>query len=202
MGAGVLLLGLNVQIHRWAPPPEPSAAATRLAGAASFRPTPAAAPLPRSVPVRVRIPAIGVNARVIPLGLDASGGQAVPPLDRPFLASWYDKGPAPGQDGPAVLAGHVDSARVGPAVFYNLGKLVPGNLVYVTREDRRTAVFRVTSVGLYPQHEFPSHRVYGPTPDPALRLVTCGGDFDTRTHLYLDRIIAFAVYATEGHLRP
>jgi hypothetical protein len=98
-------------------------------------------------------------------------------------------------DGPAVLAGHVDSARVGPAVFYKLGDLAPGNLVYVTRADHRTAVFRVTSVALYPQQHFPSQQVYGPTPGPALRLVTCGGDFDEQTRLYLDRTIAFAVYA-------
>jgi hypothetical protein len=90
------------------------------------------------------------------------------------------------------LLGHVDAAGVGPAVFYRLGELRPGNLVYVTRRDRRTAVFRVTSVGLYPQHAFPTMRVYGHTRRPTLRLVTCGGQFDWATHLYLDRTIVFA----------
>jgi sortase (surface protein transpeptidase) len=150
------------------------------------------------VPVSVRIPAIGVNARVIPLGLDAKGGVAVPPLSTPFLTSWYDRGPAPGQPGPAVLLGHVDSAAVGPAVFYRLGALAPGNLVYVTRRDRRTAVFRVTAVALYPEQDFPAGYVYGFTPQPTLRLITCGGDYDEHTHHYLSRTIAFAVYAGES----
>jgi sortase (surface protein transpeptidase) len=160
------------------------------------------APLPRSVPVRLTIPAIGVSAQVIPLGLDAGGGVAIPPLSTPFLTSWYDQGPAPGQDGPAVLLGHVDAAAVGPAVFYKLGDLVPGDLVYVSREDHRTAVFRVTAVAMYQEQDFPTKQVYGFTPDPTLRLITCGGDYDARTHYYLDRTIAFAVYAGERAASP
>ena len=199
IGAGLLVVGVNAELHRWAPPPVPPASAARSL-------TPAArgaaaggrghgSPLPRSVPVSVRIPAIGVNARVIPLGLDASGGVAVPPLRTPFLTSWYDRGSAPGQAGPAVLLGHVDSAAVGPAVFYKLGDLARGDLVYITRRDHRTVVFRVTKVALYRQQDFPTRQVYGFTPGPTLRLITCGGDFDERTHLYLDRTIVFAVYA-------
>jgi hypothetical protein len=203
IGAGLLVIGVNAELHRWAPPPVPSAAAARPLSAPSAGRDATAAKtgrggaLPRSVPVSLRIPAIGVNARVIPLGLDASGGVAVPPLDTPLLTSWYDRGPAPGQAGPAVLLGHVDAAAVGPAVFYKLGDLVPGDLVYVTRRDRRTAVFRVTAVALYPEQDFPTREVYGSTPHPTLRLITCGGDYDERTHGYLDRIIAFAVYAGE-----
>jgi hypothetical protein len=207
IGAGLLVIGVNAELHRWAPPPEPPAAAAppgaaapaARAGATGARAgrRPGAAPLPRSVPVSLRIPAIGVNARVISLGLDASGGVAVPPLRTPFLTSWYDRGSAPGQDGPAVLLGHVDSAAVGPAVFYKLGDLARGDLVYITRKDHRTAVFRVTRVALYPEQDFPTRQVYGFTPGPTLRLITCGGDYDERTHLYLDRTIAFAVYAGE-----
>ena len=203
IGAGLLVIGVNAELHRWAPPPVPSAAAARAPGAAAAGATaarhgrggPGTAPLPRSAAVGLRIPAIGVNARVISLGLDASGGVAVPSLDTPFLTSWYDRGSAPGQDGPAVLLGHVDSAAVGPAVFYRLGDLARGDLVYVTRKDHRTAVFRVTAVAVYPEQDFPTKQVYGFTPRPTLRLITCGGDFDERTHLYLDRTIVFAVYA-------
>jgi hypothetical protein len=208
MGAGLLVIGVNAELHRWSPPPVPPAAARPLAaaalggtGAGRGRGGPAA-PLPVSVPVSLRIPAIGVNARVISLGLDASGGVAVPPLSTPFVTSWYDRGPAPGQDGPAVLLGHVDAAGVGPAVFYKLGDLVPGDLVYVTRKDHRTVVFRVTAVTLYPEQDFPAKEVYGYTPHPTLRLITCGGDYDGRTHHYLDRTIAFAVYAGERPLSP
>jgi Sortase domain len=200
IGAGLLVIGVNAELHRWAPPPAPSAAAARALSAASVdggAKRGRGGALPRSVPVSLRIPAIGVNARVIPLGLDASGGVAVPPLSTPFLTSWYDRGSAPGQAGPAVLLGHVDAAAVGPAVFYKLGDLVPGDMVYVTRKDHRTVVFRVTAVALYPQQDFPTREVYGFTPHPTLRLITCGGDYDQQTHLYLDRTIAFAVYAGE-----
>jgi len=200
IGGGLLVIGVNAELHRWAAPPVPSAAAAHspIAGTTAVRHGsggPAAGALPMSVPVSLRIPAIGVNARVIPLGVDAGGGVAVPPLDTPFLTSWYDRGSAPGQDGPAVLLGHVDSAAVGPAVFYKLGDLVPGNLVYVTRKDHRTVVFRVTAVELYPEQDFPARDVYGFTPQPTLRLITCGGEYDEQTHHYLDRTIAFAVYA-------
>jgi sortase (surface protein transpeptidase) len=193
IGAGLLTLGVSVHAPRWSPPPVPpaSAAVTTLPAAAS-RHTPR--PMSRSVPVTVQIPAIGIDAHVIPLGLDADGTVAVPSLSTPFLASWYDRGAAPGQPGAAVLLGHVDAASVGPAVFYRLGDLRPGNLVYVTRRDGRTAVFRIISVGLYPQSAFPADRVYADTREPTLRLVTCGGRFDWATHLYLDRTIVFANY--------
>jgi hypothetical protein len=204
IGAGLLVIGVNGELHRWAPPPVPPTSAARsltsaargLTGAGRGRGGPGGS-LSRSVPVSLRIPAIGISARVIPLGLDASGGVAVPPLSTPFLTSWYDRGSAPGQDGPAVLLGHVDAAGVGPAVFYKLGDLVPGDLVYVTRRDHRIAVFRVTAVALYQQQDFPTKQVYGSTPNPTLRLITCGGDYDAQTHTYLDRTIAFAVYAGE-----
>ena len=152
--------------------------------------------MPRAVPETLGIPAIGVRARVIALGLDARGGVAVPPLSTPFLVGWYDLGAAPGQAGAAVLLGHVDAAAVGPAVFYLLGKMRPGNRVYVTRADRKVAEFRVTSVALYPQEDFPASLVYAKTRQPTLRLITCGGQFDRRTHLYLGSTIVFADFVT------
>jgi hypothetical protein len=114
IGAGLIVIGINAGLPRWAPPPAPSAADARppaaiLDGGAAAgygdghghgRGGPA--PLPRSVPVSLTIPAIGVNAQVIPLGLDASGGVAIPPLSTPFLARWYDKGPAPGRPRPSA----------------------------------------------------------------------------------------------------
>jgi len=150
--------------------------------------------LNRSTPVTVRIPSIGVDAHIVPLGLDYSGAAAVPPLSEPTLASWYDLAAAPGQPGPTVLAGHVDSAVTGPAVFYRLGELRRGSLVYITRRDHRTAVYRVQYVGLYPEWNFPRYQVYGGTTRPVLRMITCGGQFDDKHHVYLDRTIAFASY--------
>jgi sortase (surface protein transpeptidase) len=194
-GAGLLAIALSQRIHRWAPPPLPAAAASLQSRAAA----PRTAELAGSAPVRVRIPSIGVTANIISVGLDAKGGVAVPPLSTPMLAGWYDRGAAPGQPGAAVLLGHVDSAATGPAVFYKLGDLLPGDLVYVTRKDNRTVVFEVTSIALYSESDFPASQVYGPTPNPTLRLVTCGGGFDSRTHHYVDRTIAFASYI--GQLR-
>jgi sortase (surface protein transpeptidase) len=212
--AGIALIVVGKHTHRWAPPPAPPAWAARaqdqeLDRAPQHGPHPfvrlarpavpqapelSARPMRRSLPVRVRIPAIGVNARIISLGLGYGDVPRVPSLSTPMLASWFDGGVTPGQIGPAVLSGHVDAAVTGPAVFYRLGDLRPGNLVYVTRADRRTAVFRVRTVNLYSEWGFPDHAVYGSTSSPVLRLVTCGGQYDTKTHLYLDRTVAYARY--------
>lgn len=203
--SGLVVVVIGQHTHRWAPPPAPPPPAALLAtptvsgGAATGL---AGAPLPRSSPVSVRIPAIGVAARIIPVGLNANRTVQVPSLRTPFLAGWFDGGSAPGQTGPAVLLGHVDSALVGPAVFYRLGELRPGNLVYVTRDDQHVAVFSIDSVARYPQWDFPSKQVYGFTARPTLRLITCGGDFDTHTHLYLDRTIAFATYVGQEKAGP
>jgi hypothetical protein len=195
VGAGLLIVGLSGHAPRWSPPPVPPASAA--VPVSVTPPRHEFTTMSRSVPVSVDIPAIGVRARIIALGVDASGGVAVPPLSTPFLTSWYDRGPAPGQAGAAVLLGHVDAAGVGPAVFYRLGDLRPGNLVYVTRQDQRVAVFRVGSVALYPQSAFPAAQVYADTPQPTLRLITCGGEFDWLTHHYLGRTIVFASFAGE-----
>ena len=193
---------------RYGPPPDPPASAVRQAQAGSTRladgvggSSPRLAeprPLPFSPPVRVDIPAIGVHARVIPLGENLDGSAAVPPLSAPFLTSWFDQGPAPGQRGAAVLLGHVDSARVGPAVFYKLGDLRPGEFVRVSRADRSVAVFRICSVAQYQKDAFPSTRVYGRTPCPELRLITCGGPFDPGTASYLDNTVVFARLTAVG----
>jgi hypothetical protein len=194
VGAGLLVVGLSGHAAPWSPPPAPPPAAAIPVAVAAAEPRHTVHTLTRSAPVTVDIPAIGVNAQVIALGVDADGGVAVPSLSTPFLVSWFDRGPAPGQAGAAVLLGHVDAAGVGPAVFYRLGDLRQGNLVYVSRRDGRTAVFRVTSVGLYSEDAFPASRVYQYTRYPTLRLITCGGQFDWDTHLYLDRTIVFATY--------
>ena len=213
-GAGLLMVGLSQRVHRWAPPPVPPASAAldrqapdfavphdaRVDGPATqprSAPRLHPAPLRRSLPLTVRIPAIGINARIVPLGLGRDHTVEVPSLSTPMLTSWFDNGAAPGQRGAAVLFGHVDSALTGPAVFYRLGDLRPGALIYVTRADHRTAVFRVQSVMLFSQWDFPDRRIYGYSRRPVLRLVTCGGQFDTKTHQYLDRTVAFATYL--GH---
>ncbi|MGY1642483.1 class F sortase [Geodermatophilus sp. SYSU D00703] len=165
-------------------PAEPAPAASAPVVAAATAADPAAAP------VRLRIPAIGVGTTLVHLGVDADGA-LVPPaeFDR---AGWFPGGPAPGDVGPAVLAGHVDS-RTGPAVFWRLRDLGPGDEVAVDRADGTAVRFTVTGVTRWPKAEFPTEAVYGPTPRAELRLLTCGGDFDRTRRSYTDNVVVTAV---------
>lgn len=192
--AGAALLGVGASAQQSAPQPP---AATALAPVdtappASSREVPSTSPVPaaRSVPESLTIPAIGVRASFIPLGLDAHGALQVPGDVR--HVGWYRLGPAPGQAGPAVVVGHVDSARAGAGVFYRLGALRPGDTVDVLLADGRRVAFAVYAVREYPKDEFPTAAVYGHTPDPQLRLITCGGSFDTATRHYRSNVVAFA----------
>src|SRR5262249_19129594 len=143
------------------------------AGRTPFVPVPqgrwAAAPLasaePVAVPISLAIPAIGVQTTLIRLGLTAAGALQVPTSTR--VAGWYPGGTLPGQTAAAVIAGHVDS-RTGPAVFFRLRLLRPGQLVYVRRADGSLAVFRVSAVREYAKSQFPTAAVYGPVPDAQL----------------------------------
>jgi LPXTG-site transpeptidase (sortase) family protein len=155
-----------------------------------------AAPPPGAVadatpPTRVRIPAIGVDAPLDPLRLDPAGVLEVPPAyARP---GWYAQGTLPGEIGPAVIAGHVDSTR-GQAVFFRLHELRAGDLVEVARGERWVR-FQVVATERYAKNRFPTERVYGPTPDPELRLITCGGSFDRTRRSYVDNVVVYAVAA-------
>jgi sortase (surface protein transpeptidase) len=169
--------------------------AVRLAPAAPGRPpSPAGgsdrvAPLPPAEPARLRIPAIGVTAPVRPLGL-AADGTMQPPAGND-LAGWYRGSPAPGALGPAVIAGHVDS-RHGPAVFFRLRELRPGDRVLVDRVDGTTAVFRVDLLERHPKTAFPTRRAYGDIDHAGLRLITCTGRFDRAAGSYRDNLIVYA----------
>jgi hypothetical protein len=143
-------------------------------------------------PTRVTIPAIGVDSDLAEIGVDAAGA-LVPPAD-PHRAGWFAAGPAPGEVGPAVLAGHVDD-RSGPAVFFRLEELSAGDRVVVTRSDGQAVVFSVARVVTYPKDDFGTAEVYGPTTDPELRLITCGGTFDRSRRSYTDNVV---VYASAG----
>jgi hypothetical protein len=140
-------------------------------------------------PVRVRIPAIAVDAPLVPLGLDATG--ALQPPGGFTEAGWWSGGARPGERGPAVIAGHVDS-KSGPAVFFRLPQLAPGDVVIVTRRDGSQVRFTVQRTAHYPKTGFPSALVYGPTRRPALRLITCSGTFDRSTGHYLDNTVVYA----------
>ena len=141
-----------------------------------------------SVPVRLEIPSIGVDSGLSALGLLPDGTMEVPATG--LSAGWYTGAPTPGELGPAIIAGHVDWN--GPAVFFDLHSLAVGAVVDITREDGSVALFRVMQVEEYPTDAFPTVLVYGPLDYAGLRLITCGGGFDSATGLYEFNVVAFA----------
>ncbi|MFE5244633.1 MULTISPECIES: class F sortase [unclassified Streptomyces] len=148
------------------------------------------APLVHSRPLKVAIPAIFIEAPVMGLDLDKKGRLGAPPLNKPKLVGWFQKGPSPGESGTSLLVGHRDTAT-GPAIFLNLNVLRRGDTVKVTRADRRTAVFTVDRVKTYTKEKFPDDEVYGATGRPELRLLTCGGRFDKKGG-YAANVVVFA----------
>ncbi len=139
-------------------------------------------------PDRIVVPAVGINAPIVNLGRLADGTMQVP---SDFgVAGWYDEGPAPGEPGPAVIIGHVDSTT-GPAVFWRLSELRPGDRVTVS-SAQGTETFAVTLIQSVAKDAFPTARVFGPVSDSELRLITCGGPFDRATGHYLDNTVVFA----------
>jgi sortase (surface protein transpeptidase) len=193
--AGVLLLmgggaAVGVAVSAQEHAPQPSLAAAGAIG--PFAGKTHGPWLRRSLPVSVDIPAIGVTSKLLRLGVNSDGTIQVPSLyRRPSEAAWYKYSATPGQIGASVIEGHVDSYR-GPAVFFRLGALRPGDSVDVTLADGITAVFRVTGVRQYLKSNFPAKTIYGPTGYAALHLITCGGAFDYATGNYLSSIIVFA----------
>jgi sortase (surface protein transpeptidase) len=151
--------------------------------------------LPPSPPVRVDIPAIGVSSPLVRLGLNPDRTMEVPADFQ--VAGWFTGAPQPGQLGPAVIAGHVDS-RTGPAVFYRLRDLRPGDEIRVVRADRRVVRFKVDSVASYPKRSLPTDAVYGATTTPALRLITCAGTFDRSSRSYRDNLVVSATRVPDG----
>lgn len=190
VGAGAV--GLITSNHAHA------SAALHLVGKPSIVPVPSqtaeapgglAAARPPALPVELTIPAIGVRTSLIHLGLQSNGSLQVP--SSTTVAGWYIGSPRPGAVGSSVIAGHVDSVS-GPAVFYRLGTLRPGERVYVSQADGTMAVFSITKVQTYAKEAFPTADVYGPAPDAELRLITCGGTFDSTTGHYLSNVVAYA----------
>jgi Sortase domain len=145
-----------------------------------------------ALPVRLQVPAIAVSTPLVRLGRLPDGSIEVP--KDWGTAGWYDLGPRPGQPGPAVILGHVDS-KTGPAVFYRLRELRPRDIVRVGLADGRILVFRVQRIERYPKNHFPTEAVYFPTLNRELRLITCGGEFDYARGSYRDNIVVYATLA-------
>ncbi|WP_128434836.1 class F sortase [Streptomyces cyaneus] len=147
-------------------------------------------PLPYALPERVRIPSIQVDAPMILVGLDADGWVGAPPPEDPNLAGWFTGSVSPGEKGTAVVVGHVDNSQ-GPAVFYSLGALSPGNRVEISRQDGKTAVFQIYGVEVFEKNNFPGDRVYASKGTAELRVITCGGGF-SKQNGYDGNVVAFA----------
>jgi hypothetical protein len=145
--------------------------------------------------VRLSIPSIGVSTPLDRLGLAADGSMEVP--SEFARAGWFSAGTLPGQQGPAVVAGHVDS-KTGPAVFYRLRELRPGDRVEVERADGVRLRFVVEGRAQYHKASLPTEAVFGPVAWPALRLVTCGGSFDRSRGSYRDNLVVYARLASAG----
>ncbi len=189
--AGTAAVGVAVASQVHAPQPSRSAAGATGSGQGPS--------LVRSLPVSVRIPAIGVDSKLLHLGLNSDGTIQVPSVRTSSgEAAWYKYSATPGQIGSSVIEGHVDGNH-GPAVFFRLGALRPGNAIEVTLADGITAVFRVTGVREYVKSRFPARAIYGATDSAALRLITCGGAFDYTTGHYLSSTV---VYASLASSRP
>lgn len=210
---GTLALGLSAQHH---PPQPPASAALPASGVtdpsnaasppstgdpgavpgSSTSAAPVAPPAtttpttPVATPTAIRIPEIGVSHSLIQLGQNSDGTIEVPPLSEPSVPGWYRYSPSPGQVGPAVIVGHIDGTTGAEGVFYNLGALRPGDTVDVTRSDNTVAVFRVDGIDKYAKSSFPTATVYGNTPNPQLRLITCAGPFENQH--YQDDIVVYA----------
>jgi hypothetical protein len=212
LAAGGVSLGVALS-SQTQPPPQPGPAVagviapTRAAPTQSGRTTPAGRAstgsmsptnprvqavgplLPASTPTSLSIPTIGVHTGLLELGENSDGTIQVP--WQPLEAGWFRYSPTPGQLGPAVILGHVDSYQTGPAVFYRLGALQPGQSLTVGRADGRQAVFTITAVREYSKAAFPTETVYGNTDYAGLRLITCG-DWNSSTHEYDGNIVVFA----------
>lgn len=201
IGAGVVALGV-----RGGDPPQPpvTAVASDVDGPdrTESRPPPAArsdAPAPKSlttgpmmsnsVPVRLDLPKLRVSSSLVDLGLQADDTMEVPADGG--TAGWFTAAPTPGALGPAVIAAHVNW-KGKPGVFARLATLRPGDTARVARRDGSVAVFQVTQVRQYPKNRFPTDAVYGTINHAGLRLITCGGDYDSSRRSYVDNIVVFA----------
>ncbi|MGW2179516.1 class F sortase [Streptomyces sp. NPDC001732] len=203
-GVGMLLIynsfGSSADDKPPAPPAAVASASPEILGSHAA-PAPVASATPsettvgptmsRSVPKRLSIPTIGVNAPFTDLSLGANGQLDAPPPDDNNLVGWYKDGATPGERGASIVAGHVDT-MTGPAVFLQLQYLKPGTKVDITRADGSVATFKVDSVEQFSKAKFPDERVYADTNSAQLRLITCGGAYNKTSKDYEDNVVAFA----------
>ncbi|WP_026534328.1 sortase domain-containing protein [Arthrobacter sp. H14] len=150
-----------------------------------------------SQPVSFSIPALDREAKIIETGLRDDQSLEVPPEHEGAPASWFNGSPTPGEVGPSVLLGHVNSLADESGVFYNLESLEKGDKISVTREDGTVANFEVYKSELYEKDEFPTKAVYFPTEEPELRLITCDG-FTESSGQFEKNLVIYAEFTGRG----
>ncbi|WP_252314208.1 class F sortase [Sinobaca sp. H24] len=141
------------------------------------------------VPAEIKIDAIQLDTAVDEMGYTESGGMEVP--DNGEETGWFSPGFKPGQQGNAVIAGHVND-RSGPAIFYHLDKLKPGDLIEVTGEDGEAITFEMESSASYPYDDAPIQQIFGASNDRKLQLITCTGEFDNDAGTHRERLVVTA----------
>lgn len=191
--------------ERSAPVPSDSASPrgtshrTRSARPPSPTPSVSGPSLDRAEPISLSIPTIGIHhAQLAAYGTTRDGAIDIPPATGGVPAGWYTGSPTPGQLGPSVIVGHIDSDAEGPSIFYHLSELRPGDRVSVVRDDGTVAVFTVDSLESYPKDAFPTQMVYGNINRAGLRLISCTGQFDSDWGHYEDNLVVYA-HLTSTH---
>ncbi|KPC64627.1 sortase [Streptomyces chattanoogensis] len=143
----------------------------------------------KSAPQRISVPSLNLSSTLVPLGRKKDGTMETPA--DPAKAGWYTPGPAPGEKGPAVIAGHV-TWNGKPGVFHRLSSLKAGDTIEVARTDGKSSKFTVSRIAQYPKNKFPTIEVYKNIDHAGLRLITCGGQYDASQHYYPDNLVVFA----------
>lgn len=187
--ATVTLIGCGSADERPAAPAKPQHTVTSTEAPAK----PGA--MERSAPAWIKVPSIGAESSLVPLGLNSDRTVEIPPVSEPLQAGWYKHSPTPGEVGPAVILGHVDG-KGQKGIFYRLRELEPGAEILVGRDDGSVAKFVVDRKEQVPKKSFPTEKVYGDTTKPQIRLITCGGEFDRSAGSYRDNIIVYGSLST------
>lgn len=176
-----------------ASPPVPATPKARAAAkpppAAPTRPAPSPSTMKAATPLSINAPTVEITSSLGQVAMNPNGTIEVP--TNPDQAAWYRLGPTPGQLGPAVIVGHLDSIK-GPAVFYRLSSLRPGQIINITRSDKTVAHFRIDAINTYRRDHFPTQAVYGPINYAGLRLITCGGAYNKNAKAYDSNVVVFA----------
>ncbi|MEU9115463.1 class F sortase [Streptomyces sp. NPDC048483] len=200
--AGAFLLGTLLVYNSIDTPDDPksqqsgpAAVATAAPGGSARTALRSVPALSRSVPKRLAIPEIAVDAPFTPLSIGPSGQLNAPPGKDKNLVGWFQGGATPGERGASIVAGHVDT-KTGPAVFMQLSMLKKGSKIDITRSDGVVATFQVDSVATFSKAQFPNDQVYADTPDAQLRVITCGGAYNKAAKDYEANVVVFAHLAS------